>query len=340
MKTHTKTWGVLIGRFQPFHKGHLHLIEEALQLCDALIIAIGSSFRARNVKNPWIFEERQALIAAHFPDAPLYFAAIPDFFYSETAWVNAVKNGINSITQDASAKVILFGHNKDVSTYYLKEFPEWTIHEQANFEGINATKIREDYFWHQHISEDVTTLSHDFLSAFQKTEEYIRLREEALFVRDYKKSWSQSPYPPTFVTTDAVVTCQKHILLIKRKFCPGKGLYALPGGFLEVNEWILQGLVRELKEETAISLSESELLASLKQLRVFDYPDRSLIGRVITHCGHFELSSECPAIKAADDALSAEWTPLSLLQNIRDQFHDDHYQIITTLLEDNTVRGV
>lgn len=321
--------GILIGRFQPLHMGHHHLITEALKECEILLIVIGSAYRARNFKNPWTFEERKNLIQLNFPTAPLQFAAIPDFFYSETAWIGAVKESVETFD---TRKITLFGHQKDNTSYYLQEFPAWEYRELPNFEQINATKIRENYFWEQHISKSVSLITKDFLTHFQQTATYTSLREEALFVRRYKESWAESPYPPIFVTADALVTCNQHILLIKRKFEPGKSLYAIPGGFIEANEWIKTALIRELLEETQIELKTQTLLDHLNVIRVFDYPDRSLIGRVITHAGHFDLPAPMPKVKACDDALAAEWIPLEQLYNMRDQFHDDHYQIITTLL--------
>lgn len=321
--------GILIGRFEPLHLGHHHLITDALKQCDLLLIVIGSAFRARNFKNPWTFEERKTLIELNFPTAPLQFAPIPDFFYSEHAWVNAVKAGVANFQ---ARKITLFGHQKDSSSYYLQEFPNWHYIELPNFAAINATRIREEYFWEGHISENVSFITRDFMQRFKAMTEYKNLQEEALFVKRYKESWSQTPYPPIFVTTDAIVTAENHVLVIKRKHQPGKGLYALPGGFLEANEWIKIGLIRELIEETQIECSPETLLQHLKTIQVFDYPDRSLIGRVITHAGHFDLPFPRPKITANDDALAVEWLPLEKLQELRDQFHDDHYQIITTLL--------
>lgn len=322
--------GILIGRFQPLHLGHCFLINEALKHCERLLIIIGSSFCARNFKNPWTFAERKSMIENSFPDTPLEFAPVADYFYDEAAWIASVKNCVDALgTQD----IILFGHTKDESSYYLAEFPEWQYQELANFRGFNATQIREEYFWNQQISENIPLACRHFLNEFKNTTKFVRLREEACFVRDYQKSWAQSPYPPIFVTTDAVVTCNAHILLIKRKFCPGQGLYALPGGFLEAAEWIKTGLMRELIEETGIQINETTLVQSLKRIEIFDYPERSLIGRVITHAGHFDLPGPLlPEIHAADDALAVEWLPLSAILSIREQCHDDHYQIITILL--------
>ena len=329
---HTQNLGILIGRFQPLHLGHVHLIETALTQCEQLLIVIGSANRARNLKNPFSFDERKNLIAQTFPHAKLHYAAVPDFFYSETAWLEAVNSAVAEVTPPNTTPT-LFGYSKDETTYYLNEFPLWRYIELPNFKGINATEVRQDYFLSSEISRtDLPQTTQVFLESFQASSEYARLVEEAHFVKHYKASWAHSPYPPLFVTTDALVTCQKHILLIKRKFCPGKGLYALPGGFLEENEWIKTGLIRELLEETKIAMSEAHLEKHLKRICVFDYPGRSLIGRVITHCGHFDLPDPLPKIEAADDALETSWIPISTLFQLRDQFHDDHYQIITTVL--------
>jgi len=62
--------------------------------------------------------------------------------------------------------------------------------------------------------------------------------EEFACINQYIESWSVAPYPPTFVTVDAVVIQDDHILLIRRERCPGKGLWALPGGFLDQDETI------------------------------------------------------------------------------------------------------
>ena len=53
--------GLVIGRFQPFHNGHLYLLKEALKIADKIIIGIGSS-NIINADNPWTFEERKKVI--------------------------------------------------------------------------------------------------------------------------------------------------------------------------------------------------------------------------------------------------------------------------------------
>jgi nicotinamide-nucleotide adenylyltransferase len=53
--------GLIIGRFQPFHNGHLYLLREALKIADKIIIGIGSS-NIIDTDNPWTFEERKKIV--------------------------------------------------------------------------------------------------------------------------------------------------------------------------------------------------------------------------------------------------------------------------------------
>ena len=57
---------IVLGRFQPFHKGHEFLVNSALELCrqsdDELVIAIGSAAKGWESDNPWTFEERKAMV--------------------------------------------------------------------------------------------------------------------------------------------------------------------------------------------------------------------------------------------------------------------------------------
>lgn len=49
---------VFIGRFQPFHNGHRAIVDAAIEQAREVIIVVGSSFAARNIRNPFTFEER------------------------------------------------------------------------------------------------------------------------------------------------------------------------------------------------------------------------------------------------------------------------------------------
>ena len=68
---------------------------------------------------------------------------------------------------------------------------------------------------------------------------------------------------------------------------------------------------------------------ALKAVQVFDHPDRSLRGRVITHAHYFDLGSRNPPeVHAADDAATAEWLPIEQLAGMEEQFFDDHFHML------------
>ena len=90
------------------------------------------------------------------------------------------------------------------------------------------------------------------LAAYAESKEYAALRDEADFIAKYRGAWRTAPYPPTFVTVDAVVVQSGHVLLVERKAYPGKGLQALPGGFVRPDERLQDTCIRELREETRL----------------------------------------------------------------------------------------
>ncbi len=134
------------------------------------------------------------------------------------------------------------------------------------------------------------------------------------------------------MTVDALVVQKGHILLIERGDHPGKGLLALPGGFVDQEERLLDACLRELDEETQLNVPVSVLKGAIKQQRVFDDPHRSSRGRTITHAFYIVLPDEVelPTVCGSDDAKDAMWVPLAELDS--SQLYEDHYFIIQAML--------
>ena len=149
----------------------------------------------------------------------------------------------------------------------------------------------------------------------------------------YKKQYASLPYAPVFVTTDAVVICSGHVLMIKRRSEPGKGLWAMPGGFLNAStdRSVQDAMIRELREETGIKVPAPVLIGSIVRSKVFDAIDRSARGRTITHCFRIDLpNGDLPKVKGMDDAEKAQWIPISELDS--SVCFEDHYEILTTMI--------
>ena len=326
---------VFIGRFQPFHNGHKAVIDEALKQAKQVVVVVGSSFAARNIRNPFTFEERKAMIDPCYPffedQKRVLVVPISDYPYDDTKWVAAVMRAVKGAVPNAR-DIGLIGHSKDHTSYYLNIFPEWKDHvEVPNVGEINATDIRNAYFSVTGKIRDVPPSTETFLRKFEYTPTLVKLMQENHMVKEYKKAWDVAPYPPTFVAVDAVVIQSGHILLVRRGSMPGKDLLALPGGFLDQNETMENGMLRELREETRLKVPLEVLRGSIKSRRVFDAPNRSTRGRMITQAFHIELKNgPLPRVKGGDDAREAMWVPISEVR--QEYMFEDHFAIIDWFL--------
>jgi 8-oxo-dGTP diphosphatase len=115
-------------------------------------------------------------------------------------------------------------------------------------------------------------------------------------------------YPRPAVTVDiAIVTREAHprVLLIRRKHEPFAGTWALPGGFIEMEETLESAARRELREETGVETAE------MMQLHTFGDPGRDPRGRTISvvYLARVDANSVKPV--AADDAAEVGWFALA-----------------------------
>jgi bifunctional NMN adenylyltransferase/nudix hydrolase len=344
----TKQFDVLvtIGRFQPFHTGHKAIVDEALKRAKEVIIVVGSSFAARNIRNPFTFEERRSMIKAAFPQDNVKVVPVSDYPYDDNKWVAAVQNVVHGAMSWSAdpVRIGLIGHEKDGTSYYLKIFPTWGNVSVPNVGGINATDIRtalfepsvdSTRFFKESIKlsmpvESFETMGRQIVQHGVVSPWFETLFQEYQMIKKYKEAWKAAPFPPTFMTVDAVVVQSGHILLVKRGDMPGKGLWALPGGFLNQEETMLDGAIRELKEETKIKVPAPVLKGSIKESKTFDAPNRSARGRTITQAFYIDLGfdEKLPKVKGADDAEKAFWVPLNEVVAQRDKFFEDHVAII------------
>ncbi len=134
-------------------------------------------------------------------------------------------------------------------------------------------------------------------------------------------------YPRPSVTVDMIICAwvedDRKILLIKRAAEPFKNRWALPGGFVDKNEDLIDAAHRELKEETGLHGLE------LKQLGAFGKPGRDPRGHTISIVFGAVVHETIPAI-AADDADDARWFSLKSLPLLA----FDHDEIISSVLSD------
>lgn len=342
MPVHT---AVLIGRFQPLHNGHMALLRAALARARQVVVVLGSAWQAPNPKNPFSWQERAQMLRDALPpeDAERVHCVPVRDYYNEPLWVQAVREAVAAHVP-AGASVALVGHFKDASSSYLARFPGWELISLPRLGQFDATPLRDILFDDsgqqalEQLAAQVPASTLDFLRRWTRTPLFARMQQEWRMLRDYRQAWAQAPYAPVFVTVDALLRChvqgQDQVLLIRRGHAPGKGLWALPGGFLEQRDSLWQSCVRELREETCAAISEADLLAALQTVQVFDHPDRSLRGRTITHVHYLDLGVQpsLPPVQGADDAALARWVAMAELPQMEGEFFEDHFQILCQFL--------
>jgi bifunctional NMN adenylyltransferase/nudix hydrolase len=325
---------VLIGRFQPFHNAHLEIVKRATALCEQLIIITGSAKQPRTYKNPFTSAERRGMIKAATAglSIQIHVEENIDTIYNDQAWAIRVQ-GIVSKYRALGGKIGVIGHKKDDSSFYLDMFPQWEYENVDEIEPLSAVNIRDLYFKenvnYNFLKGVIPQTTYDFLLDFAHTEEYRQIIREREFVATYKKQYASLPYPPIFSTADAVVIQSGHVLMIKRRAEPGKGLWAVPGGYVNANtdKSVEDAAIRELREETLIKVPAPVLRGSIVDNRVFDAVDRSPRGRIITHCFKIVLpDGELPKVKGSDDAEKARWVPIAEVKS--EECFEDHYDMI------------
>lgn len=342
---------ILIGRHEPVHNGHLANMKQAAEIADHVLVLVGSAFQPRTIKNPFTFEERSSMIEYSFAEigvdrSRFTIAGLNDYVYNDNKWIQEVQcivydNAPSMGVQDSS-EIAVLGHEKDSSSWYLRAFPLWNFIPLSGFvehgsKPIDATKIRELMFEGHldFVSGAVPKPVFTALKNFTASVKFKELVDEYNFIKSYKKSWESAPYAPTFFTVDAVVIQGGHILLVKRKFAPGKGLWALPGGFLNQTETARSACIRELREETGLKVPEPVINGSITYEKLFDKPDRSLRGRTLTQAFLIELNggdSKLPKVKGSDDAEEARWFTISEVLSMSDKMFEDHHSIVQTML--------
>lgn len=328
---------IFIGRFQPVHYGHEEIIRTAATLARQVIILVGSSFQPRTFKNPWTFQDRMLMlqnVCEEYRDlTSIRIQPLRDYMYDDVAWATNVQLVVSKFP--LGEKVGIIGHKKDESSFYLDMFPQWKLVEVNMKYDIHATDIREEFFsfttskWCKMVPSSVET----FLHGFSESKEYEQIYQERRFIEEYKQQFSGLQYDPTFVTADAVVVQSGHILLIRRRSEPGKGLWALPGGFLsaKTDRSVVDAALRELKEETGIKVPVPVLRGNIRQREVFDAINRSARGRTITHAVYIILpDGELPKVKGQDDAEKAKWVPISEVNS--EEMFEDHFDIIMSFV--------
>lgn len=144
--------GLVVGRFQPFHLGHKYLFEKAFELCDTLIIVVGSANKT-DEKNPYTFEKRKKMIERFLKEEG-YSARVKQILPSfdipdDYLWRNA-------ILKETGPVDVVIGDNEEGSNIFFEE-ADLPVERVGLFnrEFLEGTKIRKNMKekkpWKKHV---------------------------------------------------------------------------------------------------------------------------------------------------------------------------------------------
>lgn len=309
----------------------------------------------------------------------LHIRTSRDYPYSNELWLAQTQAIIAEVVStlplwgDLNEPIHIMGAKRDESGFYLDMFPEPTYkldlveEDQQVSKFLTATWCREIYLGRSFNGTPLDDKAYDlmmrafvpettlaFLNEFQaRTDTYLDtgltpfnyLAEEHRITTE-RRAEIQGKYPPVSLTADAVVIQSGHVLLIRRRSSPGRGLWALPGGYVGSKEWTVEASFRELLEESSIKASPTAIKGSIVDDHWFEHPDRSNINRVITHAFCYKLPDNKVAgrttlskVKGTDDADKAAWFPLSVALAMSDVLFDDHHAILEHFINSIATKG-
>ena len=307
----------------------------------------GSANKPRSPRNPFTDAERREMILAAMDDIDtslggrLRFVSVRDC-YDDSRWLAAVEHAVSEVTGATARRIGVVGHVKDISSKYLRGFRRWPLVEAHDVQGLSVSDLRAAFLCPENVQGNRLLLSTSvsrrvlaFLEAFRALLAHRELVEAQAWALQDRAKWPKTPYPVLTNTVDAVVRCRGHVLMIKRRHFPGRGLWALPGGHVDEYELLDDAVLRELEEEAGLGMTPGYLELHLRGTYTFDYPWRSQRGRVITHGYYFELElRELPPVIGSDDTAEARWIAEADLPGMESCIHDDHLEIINHFLTD------
>lgn len=139
--------GCIVGRFQTFHKGHQHLVDMGLMLCDRMLILVGSSNECGTERNPLNVETRIEMVKTVYPTDRIMIYALPDLTHENditTAWGDYVLQAVDRYIFK-SPEMMIYGNDDSRSGWFSKESLINTSEFIVNRGDIpiSATKLRE-----------------------------------------------------------------------------------------------------------------------------------------------------------------------------------------------------
>ena len=149
--------GFLIGRFQPFHLGHVEAVNFALSKVEQLYIGIGSSNKSHQLRNPFTAQERKLMITSSLDHETLKKISIFDIpdLNDHSKWVNSIDEIIPNYD-------IVFSNDDFTHSLYEMKNKKIISVDLTSREDLSGTNIRKlieiDENWHDLVPDGTKTV--------------------------------------------------------------------------------------------------------------------------------------------------------------------------------------
>lgn len=296
----------------------LQAIAEALTTAPRLVLFLQRATGAASPAWPFSFEERAAWLRAALP---------PDL--SQRVMLLPLREHFDAARNQQAMEQTLQAHAVHWHAHALAADLDAPAGEALK--ALYAAETLEEVLaaWHDRLGPAASRA----LSGWITTPTFERVRGDWRQIAREAAIWSAVPYPVVKVTVDAVVRASDQVLLVCRGRHPGLGLWALPGGFLEPEEPVLDAALRELHEETGLPLPMDVLRAAVRGQQAFTHPQRSQRGRIVAFTVFVDLGDLTPpTVQGGDDAAAAQWVPVAQLSALEARMHDDHFMMLDAFL--------
>jgi len=362
-KEYLYQFGLLNGRFQLIHDGHIANASAMFDKVEHGVINIGSANQSPDIRNPLTFEQRKAIwteaLTNHLNIPADRFTIIgQEDLGNPVRWASQVEESVARIIRERGldpdeTDVAIFGHRKDATSFYLDDFPRYPLEHVEAVEDLSSTQLRDQLFHiagsahaQEWLETRVPTWNVPVLREFMASATFEKLLIEQHKADDTAKAWEGTPYPVIFNTADAVVVQGNRILLSQRASYPGKDLWALPGTFLGYRETALDAAIRGATEKVGLDASRNQMRQAFVDTFVQDDPYRSTRGRTISIVSIFRFkpvpkgrtaeerrrSMSLPRVRGLSTGTSAWLTP-DEIHAMRSSIFEDHAIIIDKALE-------
>lgn len=153
---------LFIGRFQPFHKGHLYSLNKCFELAEKVIVGVGSSQESGTDKNPWNYEQRKRMIESL--GEKIEIVGVPDLFNDEK-WGGQIIDLIGQYGYQPS-EVVGVGNNEWTNRIMRSRgiaVHETGLYQRDELEGIKIRELikRQDTNWRDRVPSSVVKYIED-----------------------------------------------------------------------------------------------------------------------------------------------------------------------------------